>query len=304
MFVAGLDADELRRHIKLVTAPLADSIARAREMIHHQDLVAGGKHIWTSQVMVQLIEATHHTSIHSKRTEEIGTSFPSFDRWRKDQRGSTQRMFPASLIFLASAAKHKLRISLNMNQSLMDAICNNQKEMITCTLNIAKEKENGLLSKLLAPVTIERDWHDQEEEGEEEGEEEKEEEGEEEKEEEEGEEEVFKEDGEMENESKKKQEEKQEEEKKERPPRSTKKKRAREAAAAEKRRRELKYYGVRRSSFLHGYPVQLEASVLLESYLIHYSRVCLVNEELEVAKKENLQTIQTEMVAMFQGKNC
>ena len=148
-----LDQDELKRYLKKVKQPLLESIDKARTIIHLQDLVAGGKKNWTQLIMPQLLTATHHTESLTKRTIEQGDAFPSFDRWIKDNRGK-QRMFPAALIFIASAAKKKLQAFLEVQKGLQAAIEDHQDQMNYCIQEIQREKNCGLLQQLLQPVRL------------------------------------------------------------------------------------------------------------------------------------------------------
>ena len=357
MINLDLDRGALRRHIKLVTAPLEESIQKARTIVHLQDLVAGGKKIWTKDVMPQLIAATHHTTSLTKRSNDLGDGFSSFDRWRKDNR-SSERMFPAALIFLASAAKKKLQDFLSVQRGLDAAIEEHQKQMNYCNGEIERERNCGLLAKVLEPFqtiqldeieeielddedTWQNDLRSELVEGDAPSENENgnlidlEEEAEEEQtktsnngnvtdnENDNGNDndtdtvndgfnnganehvnDDAKDDDNNDDESSVQDDDKErqlEERQQLRQELRHELWQERIEEQQDHRRRELKYYGTRKSDFLHGYPVVLEASILLDALLVHYSRAGMVQEELRIAKQLNSNSIRLEMVCMFQA---
>ena len=63
-------------------------------------------------------------------------------------------MFPAALIFIASAAKKKLQAFLEVQKGLQAAIEDHQDQMNYCIQEIQREKNCGLLQKLLQPVRL------------------------------------------------------------------------------------------------------------------------------------------------------
>ena len=327
---------DIRERMKL-REPMGESIKRAENIVHIQHLVAGGKKHWTQSVMPELLEAANYISSTKRNScDTTGNAYFSFDQWRKHKR-SASRLFPAALIFTAAAHKCKLRNYLKMQNDLNAAINNHRDQIKFCTHHIDRDKYSGLLDELVAPPTQifrKEDFmkafeaeEDEEKEEKEEEEEEKNNEKKEEKVESRKEDEEDDEDDEdsvfQSNSSsviiKKKEEvnkidtyhsirlaKKEQEEKelreKEKLEYIENEIRINENKLELIKMKRLKKFGTRSSDFLHGYPVVLESSVLLDAVLIHYSRVGMVHEELLIGRKENECSIQLEMVSTFQGK--
>ena len=124
-----MDQDALRRHVKLVTAPLSETVRKARTVVHNSVVVANAKFHWI-KVMRELVEATHFD-------ERAGVGVAAFLRWEKSKQ-APGRLFPAALIFLAASAKKRLRESLDVQEATLVAINEMNDKMAYCTKEIIK----------------------------------------------------------------------------------------------------------------------------------------------------------------------